>query len=188
MKTDFLKELGLDQKQIDAVMKENGKDINGLKTQIGELSTIKDELAKTKEQLQKANATIDGFKDYDEIKQQVADYKTAYEKSESEKKKIQSDYNFKSALEAAAKTAKVKDIKTISGLLDLNALKESKNMDTDLKTAIYGLKKDHDYLFESEEPRDKKQSVGGLGGDGGIDKSIAAVASAMGLSKDDLKK
>ena len=41
MKTDFLKELGLEKDVIDKIMAENGKDIEGYKAQVSQLETEK---------------------------------------------------------------------------------------------------------------------------------------------------
>jgi chromosome segregation ATPase len=88
MKTEFLEGLGLEKDVIDKIMAENSKDINAAR-KAGEpdlqkeLTTAKEELKQTKEQLKTANATIDGFKDYDEIKEQVADDKAKYEQAEA---------------------------------------------------------------------------------------------------------
>ncbi len=114
MKTEFLTELGLEKDVIDKIMAENGKDINAVKE---ELTTTKEELKQTKEQLETANATIDGFKDYDDIKEQVADYKAKYEQAEADKQKIQDDYAFNSKLEAAAKKAGARAIMALSPVI-----------------------------------------------------------------------
>jgi hypothetical protein len=63
MKTEFLTGLGLEKDVIDQIMAENGKDINAAKeAATEELATTKEEPKQTKEQLETANATIDGFK------------------------------------------------------------------------------------------------------------------------------
>ena len=44
MKREFLKDMKLTDEQIDAIMAENGKDVNGLKEQVSSLTTEKDGL------------------------------------------------------------------------------------------------------------------------------------------------
>lgn len=44
MKREFLKKMELTDEQIDAIMAENGKDVNGLKEQVYSLTTEKDSL------------------------------------------------------------------------------------------------------------------------------------------------
>ncbi len=71
MKTEFLKDLGLDKEVINKIMAENGKDINAAKAELEttkqNLATTQEELKQTQEQLKTANTTIDGFKDYDDM-------------------------------------------------------------------------------------------------------------------------
>ena len=81
MKRKFLEELGLTKEQVDSIMTENGNDIEAAKADV---SQVKTELEQTKAQLQEANTTIDGFKDYDQVKSQVEEYKSKYEQSKTE--------------------------------------------------------------------------------------------------------
>ena len=67
MKREELQTLGLTDEQIDSVMKLNGDDINREKSKFADYDAIK-------QQLEKANATIDGMKDYDDVKASVAKY------------------------------------------------------------------------------------------------------------------
>lgn len=192
MKTDFLEGLGLEKDVIDQIMAENGKDINAAR-KAGEpdlqkeLTTTKEELKQTKEQLKTANATIDGFKDYDEIKEQVADYKAKYEQAEADKQKIQDDYAFNSKFEAAAKKAGARAIKAVSPFMDMDALKASKNQDADIEKAFEDLKAGEEtkFLFAADEPIDNPTAP--LGSGGGKASPLDAVAKAMGLSESDMK-
>lgn len=43
-------------------------------------------------------------------------------------------------------------MKAIAALFDLDALKASKNQDTDIAFALESLKKDTDYLYGSDQP------------------------------------
>lgn len=80
MKREELQTLGLTDEQIDSVMKLNGDDINREKSKFADYDAIK-------QQLEKANATIDGMKDYDDVKASVAKYQkeAADAKAEAEK-------------------------------------------------------------------------------------------------------
>lgn len=72
MKTEFLKELGLEQEQIDKIMAENGKDIAAEKAKTtkaeGERDNYKSQLDTTKESLGK----FDGV-DVEALKKQITD-------------------------------------------------------------------------------------------------------------------
>ena len=65
MTRKFLEDMGLEKEQIDKILDENSADIGKAKQ---DYDTLKEEHETTKNQLQEANNTIDGFKDYEEIK------------------------------------------------------------------------------------------------------------------------
>ena len=142
MKRKFLEDMGLTKEQVDSIMAENDSDIEAAK---GKLEQIKTELEQTKTQLQEANTTIDGFKDYDQVKSQVEEYKTEYEA------KI-ADMQFGSALEAAITAAGGRNAKAVKALLDVETLKASKDQTADIKAAIEACQKDNGYLFGATEP------------------------------------
>ena len=149
MKRKFLEEMGLTKEQVDSIMAENGSDIEAAK---GELETVKAELEQTKTQLQEANTTIDGFKDYDQVKAQVEEYKTEYERSKVEYETKITDMQFGAALESAITAAGGRNAKAVKALLDVDALKASKNQEADIKAAIEACQKDNGYLFGATEP------------------------------------
>lgn len=77
MKRDFLESLGIETEAIDKIMKENGKDIESVKAKFADYDDLK-------QQLEKANATIEGWKDYDAIKADVAKYQQEAENAKKE--------------------------------------------------------------------------------------------------------
>ena len=74
MKTSELKDLGLNQEQIDAVFKLNGLDVENAKAPIATLTAERDDL---KTRLATAEDTLKGFdgKSADEVKAEIAQYK-----------------------------------------------------------------------------------------------------------------
>lgn len=149
MKRKFLEDMGLTKDQVDSIMAENGNDIETVK---GELGQLKTELEQTKTQLQEANTTIDGFKDYDQVKKQVEEYKTKYEQSKAEYETKIADMQFGALLEGAINAAGGRSAKAVRAMLDIDALKVSKNQETDIKAAIEACQKDNGYLFGATEP------------------------------------
>ena len=77
MKREELTAAGLTDEQIDNVMKLNGDDINREKSKYSDYDDVK-------KQLEKANATIDGMKDYDEVKAKVTQYQQEAEEAKKE--------------------------------------------------------------------------------------------------------
>ena len=77
MKREELEAIGLNAEQIDKVMKLNGDDINREKSKFADYDELKS-------QLEKANATLDGMKDYDEVKAKITEYQQEAEKAKAE--------------------------------------------------------------------------------------------------------
>lgn len=184
MKRKFLEDMGLTKEQVDSIMAENGNDIEAAK---GELDQVKTELEQTKTQLQEANTTIDGFKDYDQVKGQVEEYKTKYEQTKTEYETKIADMQFGQTLEAAITTAGGRNAKAIKALLDVDALKGSKDQTADIKAAIEACQKDNGYLFGANEPINNPIAPTG-GGAGGVDANTAALRAAMGLPAEENNK
>ncbi len=149
MKRKFLEDMGLTKEQVDSIMTVNGEDVESAKS---DLEQVKTELDQTKIQLQEANQTIDGFKDYDQVKSQVKEYRTKYEQSKADYENQIADMKFSATLESAIAAAGGRNAKAVQALLDLKSLKESKNQGADIAAAIEACKTDNDYLFGSTEP------------------------------------
>lgn len=148
MKTDFLKGLGLEQDVIDKIMAENGKDIAAEKAKTtkaeGERDNFKDQLATATESLEK-------FKDVDptamqgeidKLNQQLKDKDAEYAAKEA-------DRIFSDTIKEAIKWQPVVVEKSVMALLDVDALKASKNQTEDIKKALETVKESDAYLFGS---------------------------------------
>ena len=81
MKREFLEGLNLEAAVIDQIMAENGKDIEREKQKT---LAAQEEAKATKAQLESANKTIEGFKDYDQTKSDVEKYKAEAETAKKE--------------------------------------------------------------------------------------------------------
>ena len=134
MKADFLKGLGLEQDAIDKIMAENGKDVavEQAKTTkaVSERDNYKDQLATATESLEK-------FKDVDpaamqseidKLNQQLKDKDAEYAAKEA-------DRIFSDTIKEAIKTAGGRNEKAVMAMLDIDALKASKNQSEDMKKA-----------------------------------------------------
>ena len=139
MKKEELLELGLTEEQIQGVFKLNGQDINSIKSERDNL----------KSELEVANNKISDFEkiNVDEIKSEVEKYKNEI-----------SDLKLNHSIENSLMKSKVKNPKAAKALLDIEALKNSKNFDSDLENQIKSMKESDSYLFEVEG-----SSVGGAG-------------------------
>lgn len=77
MKRSELKEMGLTDDVIDKIMAENGKDIEAVKKQYSDYDEVKTKL-------ENAEKTLEGMKDYDNVKGEIEKYKVENEKIQKE--------------------------------------------------------------------------------------------------------
>ena len=77
MKREELTAAGLTDEQIEKVMKLNGDDINREKSKYSDYDDVQ-------KQLEKANATIEGMKDYEDVKGKVTQYQQEAENAKKE--------------------------------------------------------------------------------------------------------
>lgn len=151
MKREFLQNLKvndqpLPKEVVDAIMAENGRDIEAAKKPFADYDTIK-------QQLEDARTTIKGFEDQDidGIRRSAQDWEKKYNDAIAAHQQELADRDFRQMLESAITGVKGKNVKAITALLDVDALKESKNQEADIKAALEGLKKDSGFLFDGEE-------------------------------------
>lgn len=166
MKREFLQNLKVNEQPlpkevIDAIMAENGRDIEAAKKPYLDYDTVKQQLAD-------AQTTIQGFKDQDieGIRRSAQDWEKKYNDAIAAHQQELADRDFRQMLESAITGAKGKNVKAISALLDVDALKGSKNQEADIKAALEGLKKDSGYLFDGEGTPPPYSAGAGTGGFG----------------------
>jgi len=182
MKREFLENFKvgdqpLPKEVVDAIMQENGNDIEAAKKPFADYEHIKEQL----------KTAQDGLKAFDGV--DVA--KLQGEITTLQGKLTDKDKEWQEKLDGMACDGKVKDAitaakgknaKAIAALLDMDTLKASKNQETDIKAAIEALKKESDYLFESEQT--PPPYAGGTGKDpvtGKYDADTAKIMRAAGL-------
>lgn len=180
MTKEELLALGLTEDQIIEVFKINGKDIEKAK---GDLATVQTELTSTKEQLNTANAEIESYKsmDIEGIKASAESYKAKFEESEKNSKAEIESLKFEHSLESALAKAGAKNIKATKALLNIEELKSSKNVDTDIEVAITTLKESDAYMFGETDP----MRLAGAGSQIGLTEaqimSFAGALSSVGI-------
>lgn len=169
MTKEELLELGLSEEQITGVFKLNGLAIEGLKSTN---SVLEKENEQLKGQITEANEKIEGFKklDIETIKKEAEEYKTKFEKANSENEEALNQVKLEFDIEKAVLKSGARNEKAVKSLLDVEELKTSKNFKDDLEKQIKNLQEKESYLFKSENPRMKVvgKSNGTL--DGGITK------------------
>lgn len=169
----------LPKEVIDAIMAENGRDIEEAKKPFADYESIKGQLAAAKEGLK----AFEGV-DVKDLQGQVAKLTKSLEEKEAEHKAHLADLAFDGILKDAITAARGRSDKAIRALLDVDALKGSKNQEADIKAALEGLKKDSGYLFDSGETPPPYAAGTGTGPAGGGMDGLNAIRAAAGLTVD----
>lgn len=170
MKREFLQNLkvgeqALTKEVIDAIMAENGRDIEAAKATAAEPYADYDDL---KGQLATANTTIqqlraqqgDGLVDGKNAQQ----WKEAHDQAVAGHTKELEGIKFQHTLEQAITGAKGRSTKAISALLDVDALRESEDQAAAIKDALENLKKENGFLFDDAgNPPPYARGTGGGG-------------------------
>ena len=145
MKREFL--LGLQvgdnplpKEIIDAIMAENGKDIQKVRAGFADYDQIKEELQKMQQTAQEAQKHKDDALAWEEK------YHRAAEEHAAEVSRL----TFHNRLDSAILRAKGRSAKAICALLDLEALQESEDQPKAIEEAIVQLQKSNGYLFGGE--------------------------------------
>ena len=175
MDTKFLQSLRvgeqpLPKEVVDAILVENQRDVEAAKKPFLDYEAIKEQLAAAKEGLK----AFEGV-DVRELQGQVAKLTKDLEDKEAAHRTRLAELEFEGVLKA------------IRALLDVDALRQSKNQEADIRTALEGLKKESGYLFEEEKTAPPPYAAGTgsapVGG-GKYSPQMAAIRSAAGLKND----
>lgn len=114
------------------------------------VNRLTEDLNAEKKRADTAVETLKGFegKDFDAITRDRDEWKRKYDDSEAAHKKEQEDREFNQLLETEITEAKGKNTKAIKALLDMEKLRNSRNQQADIKSALDALRTDSGYLFD----------------------------------------
>ena len=163
MKREFLQglqvgETPLPKEVIDAIMAENGRDIQAVKSHYTDYDALKERLAQAEEAAAK-------------------DWQEKYNQAVDTHRREMSDLIFSHNLENAILAANGRNPKAITALLDVETLKTSENQTAALKEALQALQQDCDYLFQAETPPPYARGTGAMAPEN--TKSPATLAGAL---------
>ena len=151
MKREFLQNLKvgdmpLSKEVIDAIMEENGKDINGAKA-----SAVKPYA--DYEALKAENETLKSQQEGSLAEGKTAQqWKEAYDRAARDYEKHLAGVTFQNALDSAILSCGGRNTKAISALLDLEALQNSEDRSRAIDEALKKLKAEDGYLFADQTP------------------------------------
>lgn len=168
MKREFLQglqvgDMPLSKEVIDAIMAENGRDIENIKARYADYDALKERLA--------------GLEGVAEAAQAAKSWEEKYNQALLEHRKEMEETVFGYNLEKAILSAKGRNAKAITALLDVDALKASEDQQTALEEALQVLKQDCGYLFQTEVPPPYARGTGAMVPEN--NKSPATLAGAL---------
>lgn len=182
MKREFLQNLqvngvALPKEVVDTIMEEHGRGINAEKAKYADYETVKS-------QLEEAQKTITGLQangtTLEETQKAANDWEQKYNAAIQKHEQELADRDFNDRLTAGITKAKGRNAKAITALLDVDALKASKNQEKDIAAAIEACASENGYLFGSDQT--PPPYAGGTGASGGgAPNGVDAIRSAMGL-------
>ncbi len=134
MKREFLQSLQvgespLPKEVIDAIMAENGRDIEAVKSRYADYEALKEQLAQGESRWQEK-----------------------YDQTVQTHRREMEDAVFGHNLEMAILAARGRNSKAITALLDIDGIKASENQPQALEEALQTLKQECDYLFQTANP------------------------------------
>ena len=168
MKREFLQglqvgDMPLPKEVIDAIMAENGRDIENTKARYADYEAMKEQLA--------------GLEGAAEAMQAAKDWEEKYNRAVDIHRKELEETVFCHNLEKAIFKAQGRNARAITALLDVDALKASENQQTALEEALQNLKKECSYLFRTETPPPYARGTGANTPE--ANKSPATLAGAL---------
>lgn len=159
MKTDFLKNLGItEQSVIDAIMAENGRDIENVKKNTTSMET---EIEGLKAQLTERDTQLTELKktagDNEKLTAKIAELEETNKTTKSEYEGKLEALRKDNEIESKLRDAKAKSIKAVKALL---------NSDEDLDKQIKKLSEDEatSFLFEAAQPTQPPKGTEPAGG------------------------
>lgn len=190
MKRDELEALGLTKEQVDKVLDMHHGELDPVQK---ELDTKKNELTVANDKIETQQGTINGLKedlkkfdgvDVTALNGKIEKLEKDIQDKDTEYAKQLADRDFQDMLKDAISTAKGKNAKAITALLDIDTLKASKNQKEDVAAALKGLAEAEDskMLFGEPEPEviGKGDPIGTVRKAGTQD-SDAQMRAVMGL-------
>lgn len=158
MKREFLQEFRvgehcLPKEVIDAIMAENGRDIQKAKAKFADYEDMKAELSRLQKAMEEQQTNA----------QTAADWEEKYNQTVEAHKQQLAQMAFDKALGEGIAKARGRNAKAIAALLDMEALKESENQTQAIEDALEALKKENRYLFDGEVPPPYARGTGTYG-------------------------
>lgn len=189
---EIMKEYGLEvpkekKEEFEKAVLENYRTMSDYERQKDALDSAGDKLKAAEDTMADLKEKLEEYKDVDVsgLKKQIEDLTEDMKRKDEEHKKQLSDRDFDELLKDSISQAKGKNVKAITALLDVEALKSSKNQKDDVAAALKALSEQEDSKMLFGEPDPKPVGNGNLIGQvtGGQQNIVddAQMRAVMGL-------
>ena len=148
MKREFLKELGIEQENIEKILAEHGKTVQGLQK---ESETTKVKIENLEKEIETRDKQLKSLKDVD-VDELQGKIKKLQDDNTAQKIKYEQEIITKErsyAINEVLANAKVKNSKAVMGLLDDSKIAYADGQIVGLNEQLEGLKESDSYLFEA---------------------------------------
>lgn len=186
MKTEFLQNFkvngeALPKEVIDAILAENGRDIEAAKKPFADYEALKDQLKTARDGLK----AFEGV-DVATLQGKITELQDQLKTKDSEWQKKLDDMAFHGVLTDCITAAKGKNQKAVLAMLDdkMDEIRSSKDQRAAATAALETLKKDCDYLFEAPVPPPYASGTGSAPMGGKYSAEIENIRTAAGLKND----
>lgn len=183
---DWLKEI-MGESYTDDIDKQVRKQIGERFVARADYNTLNEQKKTAEEQLGDAQKAIKEFEgqDIEGARKAAQEWQEKYEQAKADAAEQLAKAQFDAALNSSITAAKGRNAKAIAALLDVDALRSSKNQEKDLQAALAELKESSGYLFEDDQvPPGYAGGTGGTDTNGGRDPQMDKIRAAMGLPAD----
>lgn len=191
MKREELEALGMTKEQIDKVLDMHHREYDSVKKELdtaqADLTAEKEKTATQEKTITDLKKDLGEFKDADVsgMKQKIEDLENEINTKETAHQQEIADRDFNDLLKESITSAKGLNAKAITALLDVDALKASKNQKEDITAALKALTEAENskMLFGAPEPNPVGTGnlIGQVRAGGGSNADDAAMRAAMGL-------
>jgi len=190
MKREDLEKLGLTKEQIDKVCDLNNDDMQPVKKDLqkaqDDLKAASNKVSTHETTINELKKDLDGFKDVDVsgLTKKITELETELKNKDTTHAAELADREFNDLLKDSISSAKGKNAKAITALLDMEVLKTSKNQKEDVAAALKALTEAEDSKMLFGEAEASPIGTGNIIGE--VKKSSgsvedAAMRAAMGL-------
>ncbi|TPR12436.1 phage scaffolding protein [Apilactobacillus timberlakei] len=187
MKRSDLKDLGLDDSSINAVMKLHGQSINEIKGQYSDYDELKAQNSSLNEQITKNDKDLKALqgkvKDNDQLHDEIKSLRKDNDNLKQSKNDEISKMKLNHAIDSKLSDYKVRNNKTIKPLLDMDSIELDKDGNlTGLDNQMETIQKDENNAFLFDKGTDTRYNP--QGGEGSGATKMEAFKEAFGLNND----